>query len=193
MRRIRSILALSATALLLGSCLFEPPPHFGWMHTGELPQGGFAIHLLADSSMSGIAAAEQSLESLALASTPLISEADLESYDLCTHTLQLNEQAAARVADLLPEAGHIGVQGLPFVVSAGSERIYLGAFWSLVSSYAFSEPIVMVEDLAEDGFYLMHIESAYPSGEPASDPRSDARIIAVLGQAGKLVDSCTGY
>ena len=80
----------------------------------------------------------------------------------------------------------VGTQGLPFVVLSGNERLYLGAFWTGVSSEAFPHPVVVVESMDRLGF---RIEGGYPTGggDPA-DPRADPRLLAALRHAGKLVE-----
>jgi len=81
---------------------------------------------------------------------------------------------------LRDELGQVTVLGLPFVVQSRGVRIYLGAFLSLVSSYAPPCPITTVENIQTDGFLI----EPSPSG---SDPRSDPRLLEALAEASRLV------
>jgi hypothetical protein len=42
--------------------------------------------------------------------------------------------------------------GMPFVVEADGERIYMGVFWSIISAYTPNVARVGFEDIREDGF-----------------------------------------
>ena len=53
----------------------------------------------------------------------------------------------------------VGVGGLPFVVVADGQRAYLGAFMTMLSSYAIELPVIVVESMQQDSFA---IESGYP-------------------------------
>ncbi|MBN1609794.1 MAG: hypothetical protein JW940_24390 [Polyangiaceae bacterium] len=81
---------------------------------------------------------------------------------------------------LADRLGDVPLNGLPFVVVADGERIYQGAFMTVVSSVASSGPRVMVETSTPDGFV---IES--PVG--GADPRNDGRILAVLTQTSRMI------
>ncbi len=78
----------------------------------------------------------------------------------------------------------VGVGGLPFVLVADGQRAYLGAFMTMLSSYAIELPVIVVESMQQDSFA---IESGYPGGPvPAEDPRDDTRVMGVLEAAAKL-------
>lgn len=55
---------------------------FACEHSLNEGPGGFAIYLLADSTITAVEAAQQPLAALALARRPLISEPDLVFYQL---------------------------------------------------------------------------------------------------------------
>ena len=85
---------------------------------------------------------------------------------------------------LLNRVGQVGTQGVPFVVEADGQRIYLGAFYSLVSSQSFAGPMILVEGIDDAGFA---IGPSYPAAAAGADVRGDPRILKVLGEAGKLL------
>lgn len=121
---------------------------------------------------------------IALESTPVISDADILSYDLRQHSMRLTNEALARI----PRAPSL--HGFPFVVIAKGERIYLGVFTRGISSIGFSGPAIVVdrkmlhEDQPED---TLVIERGYPSAHfSGPDPRSDHRIIEALTELHKL-------
>jgi len=68
------------------------------------------------------------------------------------------------------------------VVVADGERIYLGAFWTSVSSISPPVPSVTVESMTAQG---MTIDPPVPP-VPGPDPREDPRILRTLSETGKL-------
>jgi hypothetical protein len=79
----------------------------------------------------------------------------------------------------------VDVDGLPFVVCVGSDRIYTGAFWTPLSSLIFDGVVVMQP--MEPDRNVIEIGIGYPSPAYAeADPRSDAKVLGALESAGKL-------
>ena len=78
---------------------------------------------------------------------------------------------------------------MPFVVVAGGERVYLGAFWTHLSSYlpkfpvCYADPAILAID-ADLPKSAIRIEA--PQIEGQEDPRGDARVREALEAAGKL-------
>ena len=77
------------------------------------------------------------LDGLIVADKPLITEDDIISFDWEKQHIHLKPGVKERLpnVDNPPQ-----VWGVPFVVVANGERIYLGAFWSLSSSYLSNMP-----------------------------------------------------
>jgi hypothetical protein len=71
-------------------------------------------------------------------------------------------------------------QGRPFVMVAGGERIYLGAFWYAYSSLAPTVPHIQVAPLS------LNIARAWAIPESTADVREDPRIYGLLKAAGIL-------
>ena len=80
----------------------------------------------------------------------------------------------------------VRVDGIPFVVCVGEERIYSGGFWTPLSSLAYDGVIIMQPwDTNQTTIY---ISLGYPAPEAftRNDPRADPRVMDALEQANKL-------
>ena len=119
-----------------------------------------------------------------LAPEPVISDADIVSYDFSKHAMRLKPEALKRIP-------RPGVEGISFVVVVGGERIYLGAFYNGFSSIPFPAPVIVVvarvEQEAALGEGVLFIDRAYPeSYGSGNDMRSDERIRKALTDLKKL-------
>jgi hypothetical protein len=145
--------------------------------------GEFSIYLLAGevptSELSTV-----DLRDLDLQDEPIVSETDIIAYTWDTHEIELTAEAYERIRDLfvLP----VRVQGMPFVVSVGSEPVYAGAFMTPASSISF-DGVVICQPFDVDR-HVIRIVLGYPSPEAftGKDPRSDPRILQSLDAAVKL-------
>jgi hypothetical protein len=119
-----------------------------------------------------------------LADFPIISEDDLLSYDWDTHTLHLRDSIWQKI----PRPGN-GI-GTPFAVVVDGTPIYVGAFWSGISSLGNTCPVIVSQYFGYDerdskdltirlGFLGTPIQ-----GLP--DPRNNERLKKVLAELGKL-------
>jgi hypothetical protein len=124
------------------------------------------------------------LDALELEEEPIIGTADIVSYAQATHEMELTAEAYARVQQLFSTP--VDVDGMPFVVRVGRERIYGGAFWTPASSLSFDGVIIM-EPFATDS-HTIGLSLGYPTPEAfaGTDPRADARILESLERSGKL-------
>jgi hypothetical protein len=89
-------------------------------------------------------------------------------------------------------AKSVSLEGIPFVVEADGQRIYLGAFGTNLSSIGIYAPEVMVEDIANDGFAINPPPPLPPPSPPATNPgspdrRNDPRIVKVFTEAGLMI------
>jgi hypothetical protein len=116
---------------------------------------------------------------LVLASDPTIRTIDLSAYYWTSHSfvpLPTLDSVLKQMARLPGKT-----MGVPFVVTVGEERIYLGTFWW---AYSSSLPTVPSIELITPGPYTI---AAPPlSSEP--DKRGDPRIRESLRDAGVLVE-----
>jgi hypothetical protein len=143
------------------------------------PDGGFAVYLAAP----GTSAAELSsidLEAVELQDEPLIILDDIVTYIKSTHEIELTPRARERIQRL-----DVPITGLPFVVCVGSERVYGGAFWTMISSVAYDGIAVWVPLI--DG-EPMRMRPGYPAPSffRGDDLRSDPRVLRSVQQSGKL-------
>jgi len=145
--------------------------------------GGFALFLLAD-DRPATALASVSLADLPLHDEPLLTDEDLAWYDEATHEMELTPDGYARLQQVFPTP--VRVDGIPFVVCVGRERIYAGAFWTPVSSLSY-DGVVIMRTFAQDQTTIQ-ISLGYPGTSffTGQDPRSDTRVMQALASAGKL-------
>lgn len=147
----------------------------------------FEIRLLEDTGITADKALEIPIEQLELGDR-FIDLMDISYYNIETHAVGWNNHRAemSEVLDALPP---VSTAGLPFVVLADQQRIYVGAFMTLISSQAVAAPTIMLDDVAGDPVPGFTIQGAYPSpGYPSfKDLRGDPRIEKVLEETGKLV------
>ncbi len=145
-------------------------------------QDRLTFKLLSDPKVTAQTAATMPLASLVLATEPVIRLSSIAWYEGGKHRAFWDQLATT--AALRNKVGNVSTQGVPFVVEADGERIYLGTFYSLISSQTFAGPTIVMENLSADGFT---IDPAYPAPITGADPRSDPRILKVLTEMGKLV------
>jgi len=145
--------------------------------------GGFAIYRLAKDIPSADLS-KFNLQDLPLEEQPILSDADLISYDRATHEMELTDAADRRIQHLFSTP--VQVSGMPFVLCVGNKPIYAGAFWTPLSSLSF-DGVVIMQPFGEDGHHL-RIELGYPGPDffLGEDPRADPRIMKALESTAKL-------
>ena len=159
---------------LLGTRIYVPSvtmmPYYQWNNR-------FQVYLLHDPSLTALDAAQLALDSLVLATLPLLDLSRIAYVEQATTRIGLNP--GQKLGDSIhTELGH--PLGLPFVVVADGVRIYLGTFTSMVSSITPAGPYIMMDDITSDGLVIQPPWTG-------TDPRNDPRILQVLTEAGKLV------
>ena len=148
--------------------------------TQEVNRGKeFGIYLVAGSWDRRLMQGKGEWTNLTLLSEPIISEQEMVSYEWETHRLTLKFDQPLQMLRRVP------VAGLPFVVVAGGERIYFGAFVTSASSMSVAVPSIRSHPQSNS---VAAIDRAYPTAAfgVGADPRSDARIKAALARAGIL-------
>ena len=105
------------------------------------------------------------LSKIELEQSPLFSEHDIVGLDLVNRNITLTLVALMR----LPRPS---VRGRTFVVVAGGERIFLGAFWTTLSSFGPAVPTICVDGPAPPN--SLRISS--PSLGSWFDPRIEASL-----------------
>ena len=149
----------------------------GQINTNPSPSE-FAIYCLKDSLITTAQAEKLPLDSLVLTSDPLLSERDITSYHWSTHIIDVKP----RIDSILNAMGKWWYKsaGVPFVVTVGNQRIYLGTFWW---SYSSSLPPVTCIVVPTS-----HPKLSYNSSCQQPDKRNDTRIHDVLVRENKLVE-----
>ena len=151
--------------------------------TGTTVRGeeGLAIYLLAEEGPASLLEG-RALAELALVEEPIIGPDDLLAYDTATHTMSLSEAAMGRVRELF--AAPVPTGGVPFVVKAGGERIYAGAFWTPLSSLSYDGVVILDTQMLSSVMPGdIRITLGYPAPEvfTGADPRADRRILEAVG------------
>ena len=138
----------------------------------------FAIYRLKDSKLAASQVWAQPIDELVLADVPLVALRDLKSYSWQTHEFRVTAEVDSQFVMLKRTIGPVG--GIPFVVTVGNERIYLGAFWYAYSSLAPQVPYIEVT------FNEHRICRGWI--DQGDDKRNDRRIYDALKRAGVLTE-----
>ena len=142
-------------------------------------QAKLALFLVKD--LKPYEAYKVELDKLSLESTPVLTDSEILEYSWATHEFRLSQ-------DVLLERlkGSVPITiGRAFVLVANGERIYLGAFWSHLSSVSPPDiPIINSIWSREDKYKYKSYKIDYFSN--GKDLRKDERIYEVLKKAGKL-------
>ena len=139
----------------------------------------FAVYRLQDSNVAASQIWNKPLGDLALAHEPFLTQRDMRSYHWHTHEFEVTPAGDSMLAFFKNQPGPVG--GIPFVVTVGNDRIYLGAFWYPYSSLSPQVPYI-------DVVLTPHRLSAAWDTRHQTDPRNDARVYAALKAAGVLVE-----
>ena len=145
----------------------------------------FAIYLVAERVDPRVAAyGKGDWSQLPLSDSPLISGDDIIAYDFSKHSMKLRPEALARIP-------RPSLHGTPFLVVAHGQRIYLGAFVTVISSFSCAVPSIIVDRQLLDPTQpkdTIVIDRAYPSPSfgVGRDPRGDDRIKTALIALHKL-------
>lgn len=152
----------------------------------QIPLGGeaFELYLVADAQITAGDLKNYELVDLPLADIPIIKTEDLVNYDWEFHTFDLTEAAYQKL--LIIFAQGLPTTGLPFVIVSHEQRIYAGAFWTLLSSMSF-DGVTILQPMDPAG-QTMFITLGYPGEDAFSseDPRGDPRLEQALDAAGLL-------
>ncbi len=139
----------------------------------------FAIYRLQDSTFAASQIWDLPIDSLLLSDVPFLMQDSLTSYHLQTHEFTATASVDTQLAILGRYIGPTG--GIPFVVTVGHDRIYIGAFWYPYSSLSPAVPYI---DLSIHNHQIQ--KAWFPSD--SLDRRSDPRIYSALKSAGILVE-----
>ncbi len=146
----------------------------------------FSIHLLKDKSIDVVVADSIGLNKLVPDDTPLITGKDMLSYIWEIHSFILPDNCAQVAFKRLGE--YRLSRGVPFIVMVNNERIYLGAYIYIVSSFAPSVPTICDAEFYSGDSSEKRFNISIPSFA-MNDPRGDKRIYNALKACGVLVEA----
>jgi len=143
----------------------------------------FAIYLLVQ-DFPATKLSQMDINQLTLENNPVISSDDIISYDKANHIIKLTQGAFTRIQKIFSMP--VKVDGVPFVVCVGKERIYTGGFWTPASSLSYAGVVIMQPFDVKEA--TIQINLGYPVSDvfTGNDPRADHRIIESLKQDKKL-------
>ena len=147
--------------------------------TQSFARPGFALYRLTDQNLTASQIWNRSLDSLILSDAPLLTQNDLKSYRWQTHQFSVIASVDTQLSIIRRTNGPVG--GIPFVVTAGKDRIYLGAFWYAYSSLAPQVPFI---EIISDPH---RIQKSWNTQEQ-TDKRNDPRIHDALKASGVLIE-----
>lgn len=137
---------------------------------------GFYIYLVKD--LSTTEAMSYELDELPLDNTPVLTDKEIRTYNWSEHAFSMEEGFS--LEEKLE--GRVTTGGQPFVVMAGNERIYLGSFWTPISSL-FIPDIPAITSMWRKGSERETYSIGYGQER---DPRGDRRIFEALKELGKI-------
>ncbi len=173
--KLSLLLLAIITGLSFASC--QKAPSTSKLFT--TPAGeGFAIYLTADDIPI---TQMEALSHVDLNDEPLISAADITTYDWAKHEIWLSETGKAKLARF-----EVPISGKSFMICVDKAPLYWGAFYNSLSSYyPFGTPVINIYPWNGNS---LKIEWGLFSGdaEDPSDPRNEAMIFESLQNWGKL-------
>ncbi len=119
----------------------------------------------------------------------VLSDEDIISYNKNTHEIRLTESGINKINSYSeserPSTSH-GLYQKPFVVKLNGEELYEGAFWSGVSSLAYSGIVITDVLVLKDS---LKIEAGYtgPGAFEGPDPRNNPALFDYFQKNGKLI------
>lgn len=156
---------------------------FAFSGCQSVDENTFAIYLFSQ-DVPTAKLSQTDINELMLEDKPIISSDDIVSYDKTNHTIELTREASRRLQQIFPMP--VKVDGIPFVVCVGNERIYTGAFWTLLSSLSY-DGVVILQSF-DSTATTIQLTLGYPGPDVFTgiDPRADPRIMKALEQSKKL-------
>ncbi|MBE0538036.1 MAG: hypothetical protein IH624_20430 [Phycisphaerae bacterium] len=163
-------------------------PCFGiYRVLGYFKEGGRGPILFAEGpeQFDAMSPENYPLERLVLDAEPLITEEDVVSYDWEKQMLQLKPGAIERLPQVHKRP--VNVRGVPFVVTANGERIYLGAFWTPLSSLLADMPTIVLDyPLMPENTIQIGGGGILQEGETPTYPHRDRRLEDALRAVGVI-------
>ncbi len=140
-------------------------------------EASFEIYLVKNLTTAD--ALKKDLDELELEKQPLLTDKNISEYIWDKH--QINLIKDDELNKILNEKvyGKVPVSGKPFVVVCNGEKIYSGAFWTMLSSLFYPECPTIISDYTDRDFFEISLDSE-------KDVRDDKRIYEALKKLGKI-------
>jgi hypothetical protein len=172
-----------AVGLVAGATVFTLA---GAQPLGKTTTHSFGLYAPADALPANVVVhGTNDLSRIPLAAEPIISDADIVSYDFTQHSMKLRPEALNRVSGLLLDKPNSA-----FVAVADGVPVYLGAFVKLDSLELCDLPTIIVDwQFEEQPADSVVVTWPFPPGSVSRagpDPRGSERIKSVLTVLNKL-------
>lgn len=141
-------------------------------------KANLAIYLVKDMKTSE--AIEEDINKLDLEDEPILSDKNISEYIWKEHKIKFLEDE--KLKETLREKVNMKVptSGKPFVLVCNNDRIYVGSFWTLLSSLSGPRCPTIVSDFIDRNYF--EVGYNFIKG----DKRNDKRVYEALKELGKL-------
>lgn len=166
--KVRLLIILLAILLLAFGCS---------KNESDNTKHDFSIYLVKD--LSTKEAMSEKIDDISLETVPILTDKEVEKYDWKDHTFYIKDGFS--LEEKLE--GKVPLDGKPFVFVVDGTRIYLGSFWTPISSLYFPDiPTInsIWSEEADNNKYTIRY------GYEQQDPREDKRIYEALKGSGKI-------
>ena len=132
----------------------------------------FAIYLVQDDKT--IEALSKDINNLKLEDEPIVTDQNILKYEWALHRFTINKDE--KLQKLLNDKVYMKVptDGKPFVVMCDGERIYVGVFWTRLSSVSAPNCPIIISDFSDIDYF--QIDYAHND----ADTRNDERVYKAL-------------
>jgi hypothetical protein len=173
-----SAIVPAAVAVLAAAMIFGG----SFALAAEVPPG-VHFYLLKDDGIDFETARKMPLGDLTVKDKPWIASEDIQRYDWSSHCVYLKK-------DVPIAWKRINLRGTPFVVVADGQRCYLGAIWTMISSFLPMGNAAVINDpgmrMGGQGDLLaLGLMSVLNRGEHKIDVRDDPRVREALRRQGQ--------
>ncbi|MBP6965217.1 MAG: hypothetical protein KBC96_12515 [Armatimonadetes bacterium] len=153
-----------------------------------------SIYLAEDETLTALDALKMDLREIKLQWKPLFTLDDFACYSWKDHWFKLTPEALKRLPKAAPPENRL-LKGIPFVLFVNGERVYMGAFWTWISSLTFPNPVIVADEMwLPSRLNWLTIDRAYPGWteeQNEDDIRNSPALQKALEAAGKF-EACKG-
>lgn len=149
-------------------------------------KASFEIYLVKN--LINCDASKIDLSKLELEEKPLLTDKDISEYVWKSHQIKLIKDGELKKTLNEKVYRKTPVTGKPFVVVCNGEKVYCGAFWTLLSSLYFPDLPIIISDYTDRDYFEIEFSGEIDSKtmEVKNDVRNDKRIYDTFKKLGKL-------